>query len=91
MVAVCSSRLYERPFMTQEVTRRLNDKQEALLDNLFDPQHKGDIKEVIFNGRGYGHGVGMCQMGARALASRGIAFDSILKIYYQGIELKHLY
>lgn len=51
----------------------------------------GDIKEVIFNGRGYGHGVGMCQMGARALASRGIAFDSILKIYYQGIELKHLY
>jgi stage II sporulation protein D len=51
----------------------------------------GDITHVVFNGRGYGHGVGMCQMGAKGLASRGVTYDSILRLYYQGTELKKLY
>jgi len=46
---------------------------------------------VTFNGRGYGHGVGMCQMGARGMAQNGIAYDSILRTYYQGTMLKKLY
>jgi stage II sporulation protein D len=52
---------------------------------------KGDITHVIFQGRGYGHGVGMCQMGAKGLAAKGIGYDSILSLYYQGTELKKLY
>jgi len=52
---------------------------------------QGDIVQVIFYGRGYGHGVGMCQMGAKGLASRGVTYDSILSLYYQGTELKKLY
>ena len=52
---------------------------------------KGDITEVIFNGHGYGHGVGMCQMGARGLAAKGVTYDSILSRYYHGTELKKLY
>lgn len=51
----------------------------------------GEITEVIFKGRGYGHGLGMCQMGARGLAAKGVTFDSILALYYQGTELKKLY
>ncbi|MEZ5357601.1 MAG: SpoIID/LytB domain-containing protein [Candidatus Zixiibacteriota bacterium] len=52
---------------------------------------KGEIEQVIFDGHGYGHGVGMCQMGAKGLAQKGITFDKILKLYYTGIELKRLY
>ncbi|MBI2844339.1 MAG: SpoIID/LytB domain-containing protein [Armatimonadetes bacterium] len=44
---------------------------------------------VIFEGRGYGHGVGMCQFGANGLAAspNNYTFDRILKHYYQGIEI----
>ena len=35
----------------------------------------------------YGHGIGMCQRGAQALAESGKTFDQILRHYYQGIEL----
>jgi len=51
----------------------------------------GNILQVIFTGRGYGHGVGMCQMGARGMAAAGITYDSILHLYYQGTDLKKLY
>jgi stage II sporulation protein D len=52
---------------------------------------QGDIMQVVFNGRGYGHGVGMCQMGAKGLAARGVTYNAILSLYYQGTELKKLY
>lgn len=52
---------------------------------------RGEIEQVIFNGHGYGHGVGMCQMGAKGLAQRGETFEEILKLYYTGIDLKRLY
>jgi len=37
---------------------------------------------VSIHGRGNGHGVGMCQWGARALAQKGLSFESILNHYY---------
>ena len=48
---------------------------------------------VGFNiaGRGWGHGVGMCQVGAYGMARAGLSFDKILKAYYTGIELTKLY
>ncbi|MCP4568624.1 MAG: SpoIID/LytB domain-containing protein [FCB group bacterium] len=51
----------------------------------------GEVREVVFRGRGYGHGIGMCQMGARGLAAKGIKFDSILATYYKNTDLKKLY
>jgi stage II sporulation protein D len=51
----------------------------------------GNVLVATFTGRGYGHGVGMCQMGARGMAQNGITYDSILSLYYQGTELKRLY
>ncbi len=46
-------------------------------------------REVIFRflGRGWGHGVGMCQNGAFGLARGGASFQEILKTYYRGIEV----
>jgi stage II sporulation protein D len=44
-------------------------------------------KHVHFLGRGWGHGVGLCQNGAYGLARSGMTFDRILSHYYTGIEI----
>lgn len=49
------------------------------------------VAGFIFTGRGWGHGVGMCQFGAYGLAKQGLTVDQILKTYYTGIELTKLY
>jgi stage II sporulation protein D len=40
---------------------------------------------VVLNGRGYGHGVGLCQEGAMVMASKGFNFRQIINYYYQGV------
>jgi stage II sporulation protein D len=44
-----------------------------------------------FSGRGYGHGAGFCQWGAKALADQGRTYRDILLHYYPGTELQQLY
>jgi stage II sporulation protein D len=44
-----------------------------------------------FTGRGWGHGVGMCQYGAYGLGKMGVKYDAILKHYYSGIDLTKAY
>ncbi|HEY8186975.1 MAG TPA: SpoIID/LytB domain-containing protein [Pyrinomonadaceae bacterium] len=51
----------------------------------------GRVTGLIFLGRGWGHGVGMCQVGAYGLARQGFSYEQILKAYYTGIELTKLY
>jgi len=51
----------------------------------------GRITGFTFLGRGWGHGVGMCQVGAYGLARQGFTYEQILKAYYAGIELTRLY
>lgn len=51
----------------------------------------GELKRVTFSGKGYGHGVGMCQCGAIGLSRKGWTYDRILTLYYQGAEIKKLY
>ncbi|HEV2826088.1 MAG TPA: SpoIID/LytB domain-containing protein [Pyrinomonadaceae bacterium] len=51
----------------------------------------GRVTGFAFMGRGWGHGVGMCQVGAYGLAKQGFTFDLILKAYYTGIELTRMY
>lgn len=51
----------------------------------------GRITGFTFTGRGWGHGVGMCQVGAYGMARAGLTYDRILKAYYTGIDLTKLY
>jgi SpoIID/LytB domain protein len=46
---------------------------------------------LIFHGAGWGHGVGLCQIGAAVMASRGFSADEILKHYFRGMEIKKMY
>jgi stage II sporulation protein D len=64
-----------------------------LYDTNFYFKPRGDdpgAKGWTFKGRGWGHGVGMCQAGAYGMAARGIGYRAILEHYYTGIELGHL-
>lgn len=56
----------------------------------FELTRQGD-GALHFTGRGYGHGAGMCQWGAKALADEGRSFREIIAHYYPGTELQHLY
>jgi stage II sporulation protein D len=51
----------------------------------------GRVVGFNITGRGWGHGVGMCQVGAYGLARAGLSFDKILKAYYTGIEVTRMY
>jgi stage II sporulation protein D len=42
---------------------------------------------VVFNGFGAGHGVGLCQWGAKEMAELGYSFGTILSYYYPGTDL----
>jgi stage II sporulation protein D len=63
----------------------------GLRENLFvigrERDDAGDIDRFVFSGKGWGHGVGLCQVGAFGMAQDGATFDGILKHYYTGIEL----
>jgi stage II sporulation protein D len=67
----------------------------GLRDSLFsfdiERNAQGEVLGMTFYGRGWGHGVGMCQVGAYGMAIDGATYEQILKKYYTGIELKKLY
>jgi stage II sporulation protein D len=47
-----------------------------------------DRNEITITGSGFGHGIGMCQVGAITRAREGQKFDEILKAYYTGVEIE---
>ncbi|CCO08438.1 stage II sporulation protein D [Desulforamulus hydrothermalis] len=51
-------------------------------------QAAGD--KITFTTRGYGHGVGLCQNGAKGMARQGKSYQEILKHYYSGVEITTL-
>ncbi len=42
----------------------------------------------VLHGHGWGHGVGMCQIGAAVMGHQGYTYEQILKFYYKGVEIK---
>ncbi len=49
------------------------------------------VSSYTFTGRGWGHGVGMCQYGAFGLAKMGVKYDEIIRHYYTGVDLVRSY
>jgi stage II sporulation protein D len=47
----------------------------------------GEIETIVFAGKGWGHGVGLCQVGAYGMALRGASYREILAHYYRGTGL----
>ena len=63
----------------------------GLRENLFvidrETGPRGDVERFVISGKGFGHGVGLCQVGAFGMAQAGSTFEQILKHYYTGIAL----
>lgn len=58
----------------------------TLLNDLY---VRGD--SLVMEGVGYGHGVGLCQWGARKMAEEGKSPEEIIKFYFKGVEIKKLW
>lgn len=67
-----------------DITQTLN-----LRSSFFTIEQMNNIVKITT--KGYGHGVGMSQYGAEAMARLGYTYEKILKYYYQGIEIKKMY
>jgi len=52
---------------------------------------RGKAERFTFQGAGWGHGVGLCQIGAAVMATRGFSAEEILKHYFRGVEIKKIY
>jgi stage II sporulation protein D len=67
----------------------------GLRENLFvvdrERDAAGNVQRFVFTGKGWGHGVGLCQVGSFGMAQAGSAFDRILTHYYTGIRLQSAY
>ncbi len=60
----------------------------SLKSTWFDARRDGP--EYVFSGRGHGHGVGLNQWGAHAMAEQGKSYREILSFYYTGVEIRQL-
>jgi stage II sporulation protein D len=49
-----------------------------------------EADSVILKGRGYGHGVGLCQEGAMVMASKGFKYKDIINFYYSGVFISDI-
>lgn len=54
-------------------------------------EETGQLTHFVFNGRGWGHGVGLCQVGAFGMARAGEDYKNILKKYYRDIKISKIY
>ena len=68
-----------------EIRRILSESH--LKSSAFDVRFEDE--QVIFEGRGWGHGVGLCQIGAAVMATKGYTYDRILSHYYPGAILSN--
>ena len=76
-------KINKKEFTGKEVRQKLN------LRSTYFSIKKNDTN-IVINTKGFGHGVGMSQYGAEAMAQNGKKYDEILKYYYQGVEIKKI-
>lgn len=76
-----------------EIRRALSDSHLYSSAFVVDKQEVTDgvPKQFVLTGAGWGHGVGLCQIGAAMMGEKGYAYDEILAHYYRGAVIKKIY
>ena len=70
-----------------EIRRTLSESH--LYSSAFDVERDGT--SFILHGRGWGHGVGLCQIGAAVMGEQGKTYDEILLFYYRNAKIQQIY
>lgn len=70
-----------------EIRRALSESH--LYSSAFDVEKKDN--RFILKGKGWGHGVGLCQIGAAVMGEKGYSYNEILLYYYRGADIKKMY
>lgn len=70
-----------------EIRRALSETH--LMSSNFEVEKRGET--FILRGKGWGHGVGLCQIGAAVMGERGYNYEEILLHYYKDAEIKRIY
>jgi len=70
-----------------EIRRTLSETH--LYSSAFDVEINNN--QFILHGKGWGHGVGLCQIGAAVMGERGKHYDEILLYYYKQAEIQNIY
>lgn len=81
---IISAKIYDKTFTGQQIRSMFG----TLSSNIHFEKISDDA--VVIVSLGYGHGVGMSQCGAQAMALQGYNFEDILKHYYTGTELSDI-
>lgn len=68
---------------------RTGDNKSILESNNFNIK-KDSQDNIVINGKGYGHGVGLCQWGALAQSRNGKSYEEILSFYYPGTKIESI-
>jgi stage II sporulation protein D (peptidoglycan lytic transglycosylase) len=84
-LTVTGSRSLTVPGLTFRSAIGRNIGWDRLRSNWYDVRVSGD--RIVFNGRGSGHGVGLCQVGAEVMGEEGKSYREILSFYYPGTRL----
>ena len=84
-------------YIVQQATRKVKDSYSIPLKDYrqyfnlrstwFDMQVDGD--SLLLQGKGYGHGVGLCQQGAIEMIQRGYSYQEVIEHYYTDVEIIH--
>ena len=75
-----------------EIRRALSDSHLYSSAFVIDTEGPADRPDAfVLTGAGWGHGVGLCQIGAAVMACQGSSYQQILKHYYPGTEIQRFY
>jgi len=77
----------------KELEIRKSLSRSHLYSSCFFVEKKGKDKEITFtlHGAGWGHGVGLCQIGAAVMGAKGYSYRDILMHYFKGARLEKIY
>lgn len=74
--------------ITGSGTKKINLEKIAVISSKGVSVLETSTSDYYFEGRGWGHGIGMSQYGAKQMAAEGYTYDEILKHYYTGVTIK---
>jgi SpoIID/LytB domain protein len=89
--ALSETHLLSSAFEVEIRSQETGDRSQEAGDRRQEAGDRRQEKIFVLHGRGWGHGVGLCQIGAAVMGEQGKTYDEILLFYYRNAEINRLY